>query len=238
LRLRFASVHRKPARRFRQQTPQRQCEQRRQRADDEHVLPAEMGYDPQSHQACRHQADRKHQLVEQHESAAASRLREFADEDGGHRYLAAQPDPLDGSEHEKGVVVPRQRADEAHHPEQRDRPDHRRHSAVALGDPAEQQRAEQLSEEAGRDHQPDLWRGQFPERHDDRQDRGNRQCVEGIEEGGDAHDDARLDLPPGGGEALEPCHDVVDRRTSACGVHLVLPLAFLRCADDAAFNRP
>jgi hypothetical protein len=168
LRLGIAAAYRKPARRFRQQTPQHQCQQRRQRADDEHVLPAEMGHDPQAHQACRDQADREHEFVEEHEAAATLRFREFADEDGGDRYLTAEPDPLNGAEHQEGVVVPGQRADEAHDPKQRDRPDHRRHPAVALGNPAEQQRAEQLPQEAGRDHQPDLRRGQFPQRHDDR----------------------------------------------------------------------
>ena len=94
-----AAVHREPARGFRQQAAQREREQRRQRADDEHVLPAEMRHDPQSGEACRHQADREHELVQQHETPAALRLCQLADEDGGDRHLAAEPDALDGAQH-------------------------------------------------------------------------------------------------------------------------------------------
>jgi len=224
--LRIAAVHREAAWGFRQQATQREREQRRQRPEDEHVLPAEMRHDPQAGEACRHQADREHELVQEDEAPAALRLCQFADEDGGDRHLATEPDALDGAQHQERVVVPRQRAGEAHDREQRDRPDHRRHPPVALRDPTEQQRAQQLSEKPGRDHQPDLRRGELPQWDDDRQHRCDRQRVEGVEESGDADDDPRLHLPPRGGQALQPRDDVIDRRAGPRYVHVSLPWLF------------
>ena len=223
-------MHREPARRFRQQRAQEQRQDRRQRADVEHPLPAEMRHHPERGQADRHEPDRKHQLVEQHEAAAILRARQLADVGRGDRHLAAEADALQGAEPEQRVVVPGERADEAHHPEHRDRADHRRHAAVALADPAEQQGADQLADIAGRDHEADVRAGELPHRHQHRQHGGDGDGVEGVEECGDADDDPRLDVPPRGGQPLDPRDDVIDGAGRRRGTHAhgVLPRSILR----------
>src|SRR5262249_53858334 len=101
----------------------------------------------------------------------------------------------------------------------------------------EQQRAQQLSEKPGRDHQPDLRRGQLPERGGDRQHPRDRPRVEGGEERGDADDDPRLDLPPPGGQARPPGDEGGDRCAGARNVHVSLPWFFFDRADWLAYAR-
>src|SRR5689334_16133914 len=97
-----------------------------------------MRHDPDSDGADRNKADREYQLIQQHETAAVLRPREFADVSGRDRHLAAESDALDGAEPDQRVVVPGEGADEAHDGEHSDRADHRRHAAIALTNPAEQ----------------------------------------------------------------------------------------------------
>ena len=210
-RLGEAPTHREPPRGLRQQAAQHQGQKAGQGADREHVRPAEMRHDPKPGEARGYQADRKYELVKKNEAATALRPGQFADKYGGDRNLAAEPDPLHRPERQQRIVIPGQRADEAHHREERDRPDHRCYSSMPLRDPAEHQRTEQLPEEARRDQPSDLLRRQLPKRRNDRQHRSDRERIEGIEEGGSADDDPCLDLPPGRGQALDSRNDSVDR---------------------------
>ena len=223
LRLGVAAARRQPARRFRQQPLQDHGDEGRQRADDEHPLPAEARHDPRADEAGRNQADRKHQFVEQDEAAAALGARQLADIGRRDRNLAAQAETLDDARADERVVIPGEGAGETHDGKDQDRPDHRRDAAVALRDPAEEQRAGELTEIAGRDQEADLRTVQLPRRHQHRQHEGDGERVEGVEERRDADDDPRLDVPPRDRQPLDPRDNVADRSAGAVGAHRPLP---------------
>ena len=69
------------------------------------------------------------------------------------------------------------------------------HAADPFGQPAEEQRADHLAQIAGGDQQADLAGRDVPQPDQHRQHEGQRQGVEGVEEGGGAHDDARPGVP-------------------------------------------
>jgi len=124
--------------------------------------------------------DRKHDLLDQHEAAAALRFGELADIGVGDRHQAAEPDALHEAYGEQAPIVIRENADEAHQREQCEVRDQDPHAAIPVGEPAGKNAAEHLAEISDRDHQPDPVRRDMPQRHQHRQHVGYGQRVEGI----------------------------------------------------------
>ena len=73
-----------------------------------------------------------------------------------------------------------------------------RHAAVTLCRRAERQRADDLADIAGADHDADFRRRDVPERYQHRQHEGDRQRIERVEEGRTSHHHARINQPARG----------------------------------------
>src|SRR5665213_3060772 len=153
------------------------------------------------------QSDGKDHLIGQERAAATFGAQDLADIGRGHRDLAAEADALDEAAPEELLVAVGEGAGEAHHGIDRDGELRRPHAADALGEPAEEERAERLAEIGDTDERADFLRRNGPGARDRRQDIGDRQRVERIEENGDAEDDGDRDMPARIGQPLEARSD-------------------------------
>ena len=120
---------------------------------------------------------------------------DLADVGCGDRYFATEADALDEAVPEKLIVVVRGGANKAHHRKQCDADAHARDFAEALCRPAEAECADGLPNEANGQHGANLRRPNFPGAYQNWNNIGNRQRVEGIEEGCDAEQNAHFDVP-------------------------------------------
>ncbi len=180
---------------FRQQPRQKQRQERRQAAEIEQRLPAEVRHHGVAEQRRRDEAEDEDQLVENVEAAAALAARQLDNVGGGDRHLGAKPDALDKAHGDERLRVPGEGAGETHHAEDSDRNGDGAQPAEHFGGPAADKRADQLAEKRRRNDRADLLRRQVPRPGERRQREADRQQIDGVEEGGDAEDEADADMP-------------------------------------------
>ena len=214
--------------RFRAEALQSQRHHRRHRADDEHPLPAEARHDEGARHARAQEAHRKYQLIGQERSAAPLGAQDLADVCRGDRDLAAQSDAFDEAAPEQLVVAVRHGAGEAHDGVDPDRKPRRRDAPHPLGGEAEEERAHGLAEIGDADEAADAPGRNVPGRNDHRQDIGEREGIEEIEEDRDAENGGDGDVPARERQSFQPRDDglLVERQHS---LHLRPPGAALPC---------
>ena len=198
------ALAREPPRRFRQQPRQKQRQERRQAAEIEQRLPSQPRHHGVAEQPRGNEAEDEDQLVENVEAAAALAARHLDYVGGGDRHLGAKPDALDEAHDNERLRVPGEGTGEAHHAENGHRDDDGAQPAQHFGDPAADQRADELAEKRRRYDRPDLLRRQMPRPGDRRQREADRQQIDGVEEGGDAEDEADADMPGRQRQPVEP----------------------------------
>ena len=118
-------------------------------ADDEQGAPAVERDEEVAGEAGEQQTDREDELVEQEEPAALLRADELVDVGRGDGDLAAGADALEEAEDQHGGAAPGEQAGDVHRDEQHDGDEQGGQAADLLGDPAEQDRADELAEVAG-----------------------------------------------------------------------------------------
>ena len=197
-----------PARRFGHKPAQRDHQHRGDEADDEQCFPAVERDQEVSRDACEQQPDREDDLVEQEEPAAFLGADELVDVGGGNGHLAAGADALQEAEQHHRCAAPGEQAGDVHRDEQHDRDEQDGQSADLLGEPAEEDRAEELPDVAGGEDDTDLGGGEVPFLDQLRHREGDDQHGVGVEEGGGADDDADQQQPAGDREPFEAGHQL------------------------------
>ena len=198
-----AALGGEPARGLGHEDPQRDHQQGRDEADDEQRAPAEERDEEVAGEAGEQQPDGEDDLVEQEEPAALLGADELVDVGRGDGDLAAGADALQEAEHQHGGAAPGEQAGDVHRDEQQDGDQQGGQAADLLGDPAEQDRADQLAEVAGGEDEPDPGGGEAPFLHQRRHREGDDQHGVGVEEGGRADDDADQQQAAGDRDPLE-----------------------------------
>src|SRR3954447_8169170 len=124
--------------------PQGDHQHGRDEADDEQRLPAVDRDEEVAREAREQQPDGEDDLVEQEEPAAFGGADELVDVGRGDGDLAAGADALQEAEHQHGGAAPGEQAGDVHRDEQHDGDEQGGQAADLLGDPAEQDGADQL----------------------------------------------------------------------------------------------
>ena len=198
-----AALGGEPARGLGHEDPHGDHQHGRDEADDEQRAPAVERDEEVAGEAGEQQPDREDELVEQEEPAALLGADELVDVGRGDGDLAAGADALEEAEDQHGGAAPGEQAGDVHRDEQQDGDQQGGQAADLLGDPAEQDRADQLAEVAGGEDEPDPGGGEAPFLHQGGHREGDDQHGVGVEEGGRADDDADQQQAAGDRDPLE-----------------------------------
>ena len=198
-----AALGGEPARGLGHEDPHRDHQHGRDEADDEQRAPAVERDEEVAGEAGEQQADREDELVEQEEPAALLGADELVDVGAGHGDLAAGADALEEAEDQHGGAAPGEQAGDVHRDEQHDGDQQGGQAADLLGEPAEEDRADQLADVAGGEDEPDPGGGEAPFLHQRGHREGDDQHGVGVEEGGGADDDADQQQAAGDRDPLE-----------------------------------
>ena len=190
-----SSLADQPARGFRQPQQHQRDDQPGNAANQEHDLPPQQRHQQRTDLPGHHQPDGEDHLVQHEKPAAAAGFGKLADVGSRDGHLAADADALNEATHQEDAETPRTCAGETYQRVNGGCRGGTPNPAVTLGAPAESQRPHDLAHIAGADHEADFRCRDVPQRHQDRQNEGDRQCVERVEERGTPHDDAGTDKP-------------------------------------------
>src|SRR6185503_12323808 len=128
-------------------------------------------------------------------AAAMRGLGEFADIARHDRDLAAEAEALDRAHREERPVIPGEGAGDAHHRVDDQRVAEDRHAPITLAEPTEDDRAYKLADIAGADQRAARGEGEVPGRYQYRQDIGDGERVETVEEPAGRDDSAHFEVP-------------------------------------------
>src|SRR6266516_4722577 len=125
--------------------------------------------------------DRKDRLEDEDEAAALLGLGELVHIGEGDWDLAAKSDALDEAKNHERIGVPRKGAGDAQDRDHPDRPGQRPQPPKSLGNPAEEDAADHLSDITARDQEADLRRAHVPQAYQHRQDERDDERIECVE---------------------------------------------------------
>ena len=189
------SLRREPARRFGHEVAQRNRQHRRHQADDEHRLPAIDRHQEIARHAREHESNREDHFVEQEEPSTLFGPDELVDVRARDRDFAPRADTLQEAKGHHRHTAPGKETRDVHRHEQHDGDHESLEPPKLLRDRSKDHRAEELTHVARGDDQADLGRGELPFGDERWHREGDREYGVGVEERGDAHDDANEHQP-------------------------------------------